>query len=49
VRDRISTLTPILGPEYHRISDTVIWNVVREHLPALRAAVAAIEARLEEP
>jgi uncharacterized protein with HEPN domain len=38
----------ILRHEYHRISDTVIWNVVREHLPPLRAAVARIEARLEE-
>ncbi|HLY59047.1 MAG TPA: HepT-like ribonuclease domain-containing protein [Stellaceae bacterium] len=38
----------ILRHEYHRISDTVIWNVVQHHLPPLRAAVSAIEAVLKE-
>ncbi|MCK6449820.1 MAG: DUF86 domain-containing protein [Alphaproteobacteria bacterium] len=38
----------VLRYEYHRISDTIIWNVVSEHLPSLRAAVAAIDAALKE-
>jgi uncharacterized protein with HEPN domain len=38
----------VLRHEYHRISDTVIWNVVQEYLPSLRAAVSAIDAKLIE-
>lgn len=38
----------VLRYEYHRISDTVIWNVVQEYLPPLKAAVSAIEAGLKE-
>ena len=38
----------VLRHEYHRISDTVIWNVVQDHLPPLRAAVVDIDANLEE-
>ncbi len=38
----------VLRHEYHRISDTVIWNVVQEYLPPLKAAVLAIEAGLKE-
>ncbi len=38
----------VLRHEYHRISDAVIWNVVREHLPSLKIAVSAIEANIEE-
>ncbi len=38
----------ILRHEYHRISDTVIWNVVQNHLPALKAAVLSIELTLDE-
>jgi uncharacterized protein with HEPN domain len=38
----------VLRHEYHRISDTVIWNVVQRYLPPLRVAVSAIEAALEE-
>jgi uncharacterized protein with HEPN domain len=36
----------VLRHEYHRISDTVIWNVVQNHLPALRASVSAMDAKL---
>jgi uncharacterized protein with HEPN domain len=40
----------VLRHEYHRVSDTLIWNVVQQHLPPLKAAVSAIEADLmEEP
>jgi uncharacterized protein with HEPN domain len=38
----------VLRHEYHRISDTVIWNVVQNYLPPLRAAVIAIDASLDE-
>lgn len=38
----------ILRHEYHRVSDTVIWNVVIHHLPPLRAAVVSIDAELQE-
>jgi hypothetical protein len=37
----------VLRHEHHRISDTLIWNVVQEYLP-LRVAIAAIEAELEK-
>jgi uncharacterized protein with HEPN domain len=37
-----------LRHEYHRVSDTIVWNVVAVHLPPLKAAVEAIEAGLGE-
>ena len=39
----------VLRHEYHRVSDPLIWNVVQEHLPPLKAAVSAIVAELNEP
>ncbi len=38
----------VLRHEYHRVSDAIIWNVVTEHLPAVKAAVKAIDVGLEE-
>jgi len=38
----------VLRHEYHRVSDTVIWNVVQVYLPPLRAAILAIEQNLDE-
>ena len=38
----------ILRHEYHRVSDTVIWNVIVHHLPPLRATIEAIDAGLDE-
>jgi uncharacterized protein with HEPN domain len=38
----------VLRHERHRVSDTLIWNVVQEYLPPLRPAIAAIEAELEK-
>jgi uncharacterized protein with HEPN domain len=38
----------VLRHEYHRVSDTLIWNVVQVNLPALKAAVLAIEAELRD-
>lgn len=38
----------VLRHEYHRLSDPVIWNVVQDHLPALKAAVMALDKELNE-
>jgi len=38
----------VLRHEYHRISDTVVWNVVQQHLPSLKTATLAIDADLDE-
>ena len=36
------------GMNITEISDPLIWNVAREYLPPLKAAVLAIEAELKE-
>jgi uncharacterized protein with HEPN domain len=38
----------VLRHEYHTISNKVIWDVVHEELPLLKAAVEAIAATHEE-
>lgn len=38
----------VLRHEYHTISDKVIWDVVQQDLPKLRAAVEAIAANLKK-
>ena len=38
----------VLRHEYHRISDTVVWNVVEKYLPTLKTAVSAIDAAIQE-
>jgi uncharacterized protein with HEPN domain len=38
----------VLRREYHTISDKVIWDVVQDDLPALKAAIEAIAAAIEE-
>ena len=38
----------VLRHEYHDISDRVIWNVVQQHLPPLKAAVEALSRGLQE-
>jgi uncharacterized protein with HEPN domain len=38
----------VLRHEYHRVSDALIWNVVTEHLPPLKAGVAKIDATLQD-
>ena len=45
---QIAGIGNVLRHEYHRVSDTVIWNVVQEHLPPLKLAVLAIDAALVE-
>lgn len=44
----IAGIGNILRHEYHRISDTIIWNVVVDRLPPLRRAVEAIDETLTE-
>lgn len=45
---QIAGIGNVLRHEYHRVSDTVIWNVVQEHLPPLKLAILAIDADLME-
>jgi uncharacterized protein with HEPN domain len=45
---QIMGISNVLRHEYHRISDTVIWNVVQVYLLPLRAAVSAMEQDLDE-
>ena len=39
----------ILRHEYHRVSDRLVWNVVKVHLPPLQSAILAIAAELDGP
>jgi len=45
---QITAIGNVLRHEYHRISDTIVWNVVTEYLPPLKIAVQVIERDLEE-
>jgi uncharacterized protein with HEPN domain len=45
---QITAIGNVLRHEYHRVSDTIVWNVVSEHLPPLRIAVEAIDRTLKE-
>jgi len=36
---QIAGIGNVLRHEYHRVSDTIIWNVVQNHLPPLKAAI----------
>jgi hypothetical protein len=38
----------VLRHEYHRVSDTLTWNVVQEYLPPLRVAITTIESDLKK-
>jgi len=38
----------VLRHEYHRVSDTLIWNVVQDHLQPLKAAILAIETTIAD-
>ena len=44
----ITGIGNVLRHEYHRVSDTVVWNVVQNHLRPLKAAVMKIDALLDE-
>ena len=45
---QIAGIGNILRHEYHRVSDTIVWNVVQEYLPTLKDAVSALDAALQE-
>ena len=45
---QIIGISNVLRHEYHRVSDTIVWNVVDTHLPPLKRAVEAIDAGLNE-
>ncbi len=45
---QIAGIGNVLRREYHRVSDTIIWNVVRAYLPALKEAVLAMDTALEK-
>ena len=45
---RAAGIGSILRHEYHTISSKVIWDVVREELPPLKAAIQAIAKALDE-
>ena len=38
----------VLRHEYHRLSDQLIWSVVKDRLGPLESAVLTIEANLDE-
>jgi uncharacterized protein with HEPN domain len=46
--DQVKGIGSILRHEYHRISDKVIWIVAVERLKALKAAIEAMQASLNE-
>jgi uncharacterized protein with HEPN domain len=44
----ISGIGNVLRHEYHSISDKVIWKVIKDELPPLKAAVSAMRAAIKE-
>lgn len=45
----IRAIGNVLRHEYHSISDEIIWNVLRDELPPLKAAVEAIRQNIPTP
>lgn len=39
----------VLRHEYHKIADPIVWAVVTDHLPELRAALGRLSASLDKP
>jgi uncharacterized protein with HEPN domain len=44
---RVAGIGSVLRHQYHTISDKVIWDVVHDELPPLRAAIQAIAQTLD--
>jgi uncharacterized protein with HEPN domain len=44
----IAGIGNVLRHEYHAISDQVIWKVIQDELPPLKAAVTTIKAAIKE-
>lgn len=45
---QIAAIGNILRHEYHRVADSIVWNVVEQHLPPLKIAIVAIASALKE-
>ncbi|HEY5105497.1 MAG TPA: HepT-like ribonuclease domain-containing protein [Caulobacteraceae bacterium] len=45
---QIMSIGSVLRHEYHRLSDQLIWSVVKDRLGPLESAVLTIEANLDE-
>lgn len=45
---QIVAMGSVLRHDYHRIADTIVWRVVTDDLPPLKAAVEALERYLDE-
>jgi uncharacterized protein with HEPN domain len=45
---RVRGIGNVLRHEYQGLSDPIIWRVVTDELPALKAAIETIKAMLEE-
>src|SRR5450830_428277 len=44
----IAGIGNVLRHEYHAISDKVIWKVIQDELPPLKAAVTTMKAAIKE-
>lgn len=44
---KIADLGNVLRHAYHRVSPIILWNILRDHLPALSQAAAAILRRIK--
>ena len=44
----IAGIGNVLRHEYHAISDKVIWKVIQDELPPLKAAVTIMKAAIKE-
>ena len=45
---QVKGIGSVLRHEYHRVSDTAIWGVVKQKLPALRKSIEAMLAAADE-
>lgn len=46
---QVRTIGNVLRHEYHGLSDRIIWGVVVDELPALKIAVASLNATFKTP
>ena len=46
---RVRAIGNVIRHEYHSLADAIIWGVVVDELPSLKAAVDALKARFDPP
>lgn len=46
---QVRTIGNVLRHEYHGLSDRIIWGVVIDELPALKAAIVALNKKFSTP